>query len=332
MSFILDAIAKSEQERQQQEMPGARILATPVANVQKPRLNLSYLLVGALLLNAVILAIWMQTGPIFPDWNSPSQVANLEQSNAQDKVLVNTPGNVLSTEKISQIGSSLPINQSSVRQQSTAVNQPRDIIQSSKQTVISKLQQEQLESVARKANESTRLAGAMNNAGSVEATAQTESRGLLNKSIVTQPGTTEARQSRVSESVQSEPPVLQASGDTTAWVHIGPDSLSNKTFTGLDAVPQQSTQNTAVMYRKVSSLRDLPVAVRKDLPRVIFSGHLYSSNPRSSVVFMDTGRPMKQGQEIADELYLHEITPTGVIVEFRGYLIDVGVLQNWTLN
>jgi general secretion pathway protein B len=86
------------------------------------------------------------------------------------------------------------------------------------------------------------------------------------------------------------------------------------------------------MQRKVSRISELPGTVRKDLPTIIFSGHLYSSNPDSSFVFVDEGRPVRKGQQIANELFLHEITPTGVIVEFRGYLIEVGVLQGWTLH
>jgi hypothetical protein len=38
------------------------------------------------------------------------------------------------------------------------------------------------------------------------------------------------------------------------------------------------------------------------------------------------------GQQIEDELVLYEITASGVIVKFRRYLIEVGVLQNWALN
>jgi hypothetical protein len=49
-------------------------------------------------------------------------------------------------------------------------------------------------------------------------------------------------------------------------------------------------------------------------------------------VFVNEGRAVRKGQKIANELFLYAITPTGVIVEFRGYLIEVGVLQNWTLN
>ena len=127
--------------------------------------------------------------------------------------------------------------------------------------------------------------------------------------------------------------VAATTGDDTAdWIHIGPDTLSSETDSGNSVESFQGVQQTNVMPRKISKISELPGTVRGNLPTVVFSGHLYSSNPESSVVFIENGRPVKRGRQIADGLSLHEITPTGVIVEFRGYLIEVGVLQNWTLN
>jgi len=67
MSFILDAIAKSELERQQQEVPSARNLALQVHSSQRAPRVWPYLLAGALLLNAILLVIWMQSDPSLPD-------------------------------------------------------------------------------------------------------------------------------------------------------------------------------------------------------------------------------------------------------------------------
>ena len=316
MSFILDAIAKSEQERQLQEMPDARILAASVANEQKPRSYLRYLIIGVLLLNAVIVAIWMQSGQSVPVSNSPSQVINREQSNGESKV----PVNALTTEEVRRIENTLSINRSSTGKQRISANENYDTIP----TLVSKPEPGQLEPIEPMTNEIT--------ANSREMSTGIESRESLSRPFAAQRAATDAGQSSEPESVQLAPSVDETREDDTAWIHIGPDSLSNKTDSGQNIMPEQSTQNTAETYRKVSSLRELPDSVREGLPRVAFSGHLYSSNPRSSVVFMGAGHPVKQGQEIVDQLYLHKITPTGVVVEFRGYLIDVGVLQNWTLN
>ena len=83
MSYILDAIAKSEQERQQQEVPGARVLALPASRVQQPRRIMPYLVVGALLLNAVMFVVWMQSSQTIPNQSSPAPNQNIVSSQKQ---------------------------------------------------------------------------------------------------------------------------------------------------------------------------------------------------------------------------------------------------------
>lgn len=280
MSFILDAIAKSEQERQQQEVPGVRVLALPDGSVQKPRRVLPYFIVGALLLNAALFVLWMQSGQILPGRSSPTQMENIDRGSEQaivsDNAIPSDPtisveitANATTPEVVGEIDNTVSMKESLARQQNTTLARTNDAA-----------------------------------AGLVS-----EPEKVLSDSVATTTG-----------------------GDTTAWERIEPDTLSNKALSGKSAGSAQDLQNTGVMQRKVSSLSELPSDVRRDLPTVVFTGHLYSSNPNSSVVFIDNGRPVMKGRQIANELFLYEITPTGVIVEFRGYLIDVGVLQNWTLN
>jgi len=278
MSFILDAIAKSEQERQQQEVPGIRVLALPAGSVQKPRRVLPYFIVGVLLLNAALFVVWMKSSQSLPDLSSPTQMENRDRGNQQAIV----SGNV--TPADAAISVEIPANATEMAEE-------------------------------------------------IDTTAS------MNELLAEQPGTTPTGTSETDagltngpETLQSGPEATTTGGDTTAWERIEPDTLSNKALFGKSAGSVQDLQNTGVMQRKVSSLSELPSDVRRDLPTVIFTGHLYSSDPNSSLVFIDNGRPVMKGRQIADELFLYEITPTGVIVEFRGYLIDVGVLQNWTLN
>ncbi|MFT5658602.1 MAG: general secretion pathway protein B [Gammaproteobacteria bacterium] len=272
MSFILDAIAKSEQERQQQEVPGARILALPVGGLPKSRSVLPYFVVGALLLNAVVLVLWMQSGQTFLNWLSPTQIEAKDQR----------------VEQFSGLDSVSAID-------------PTILPETKRNKTVT----------------------------AIEPTAP------MNEPLVAQPGKTQTIASEAVEVFATEPETSQSesaestSEGTTAWKRIEPGTLLNDARFGQSANPVQD--NRAVQSR-VSTLGELPKDVRRDLPTVIFSGHLYSSNPKSSVVFVDQGRPVMTGLQIVDEVYLREITPTGVVVEFRGYLIDVGVLQNWTLN
>ena len=279
MSFILDAIAKSEQERQQQEVPGAGTLALPATSIRQPRRVLPYFVAGALLLNAVVLVIWMQGGQTLLNWYSPTVTEKVDQLAPQaialgnsispdSTVSVGVTDNATTPEVAAEIGITPSMNESPVELEST---------------------------IPTGTNETTT--------------------DLLSEPEIAQP----------------EPVSKTALGDPDGWERIEPDTLSNKALSGLGTEPVRNLLDTGVMH-KVSRLSELPNAVRKDLPTVVFSGHLYSSNPDSSVVFIDNGRPVKKGRQITNELFLHEITPTGVIVEFRGYLVEVGVLQNWTLN
>ena len=266
MSFILDAIANSEQERQQQEVPSAQILALPAGSAKQPRRVLPYLVVGALLLNAALLVIWMQSDQTFLSNSSPTPADNIDRPNLQATV----SGNV------------------SVEDGAASVE----------------------------VTDNTATAKVATEIGNIEPVNDSRAE-LPNETLVTQD--IAAGPVSKSETVTGE--------DTTSWERIEPDSLSDKTSS-----EQQIVRNTDVLQAKVSRLSELPRALRNDLPTVVFSGHLYSSDPKSSLVFVDGGRPVRKGRKIAKDLFLYEITPTGVIVEFRGYLIDVGVLQNWTLN
>jgi hypothetical protein len=99
MSFILDAIAKSEQERQQQEVPGARTLALPATGIRQPRRVLPYFVVAALLLNAAVLVIWMQSGQTLLNWSSPIVIENVDRSTQQ----VIVPDHAISTDSTGSV-------------------------------------------------------------------------------------------------------------------------------------------------------------------------------------------------------------------------------------
>lgn len=301
MSFILDAIAKSEHDRQQQEVPGARTLALPVGSTQRPRRILFYLAIGALLLNAIVLVIWMQPDRSPFNWISLLNSDAIERSTQQVVISDNTPAtNQITSVEVTTMAAS---SKKSVETEITASNATAGNISSP--TLPSQARKTVLpsESLA-EPNSGTRV-------DTRDTGADLEGKSELSPSRYL--GETKG-------------------GGDTAGARIEPDTLPGNIAPWERANKAQATQSGGVIARRVSRLSELPADVRRDLPSVAFTGHLYSSNPRSSRVFVDDGRPLIAGQQIVDELILHEITPTGVVVEFRGYLIDIGVLQNWSLN
>jgi len=302
VSFILDAIAKSEHNRQQQEVPDVHTLALPVGSEPRPRRVLSYLVAVALLLNVIVLVIWMQSDRSLLNWFSLSQNDAIEQS----------------TE------AALVSDKSSTTKQTISVDAAT--------TVASSKSTEEIENAASK------LTAA--NTSSPEFIAPTEKTVSTSKSpiepkgeTISEPRDTESDLEGESELTPPQHVAETTSLEDTARLRIEPDTLSNKIHPGeLENQSPGGQDAGEVRPRKVTRLSELPADVRRDLPSVDFSGHLYSSNPKFSYVFVNDGRSVFEGQQIVGELSIHKITPTGVIVEFRGYLIDVGVLRNWNLN
>jgi general secretion pathway protein B len=302
VSFILDAIAKSERERQQQEVPDARALAMPVDSAQRPRRVFPYLVLVALLLNVIVLVIWMQSGRSLPDWFSLSQSDAILESGDQ----------VFSSED-----SSTP--------------EQIDPLEATDTVAVSKSAVEIEQSASKPTTADTASSDLSALPGKMESTSE---------SLIEAGDETTSERPETVAGLEGETGLAASPGGSgtksaegVAWVRVEPDALTGSASPGEFANQSPGSQGAdEVTPRKVSRLSELPADVRRDLPSVNFSGHLYSANPKLSYVFVNDGRSVFEGQQIASEVLLHEITPTGVVLEFRGYLIDVGVLQNWNLN
>jgi general secretion pathway protein B len=302
VSFILDAIAKSEHDRQQQEVPGVHTLAPPAGSEKRPRRVFYYLMIAALLLNVIVLVIWMQSDRSLLNRFTLSQGDTIEQSTEPAVVAENsstrnrvTPAEVAVTATPSK--STMDIVNAPPKPAAATTSPPESVAQTEKTVSTSK------------------------------------PRGESKVATVVAPRDTDTDLAGTSRLTPPQPVAETTSTEDTAWVRVEPDKSPRKIQPG-DLTNQSTDEQSSreAMPRKLSRLSDLPADVRKDLPSVEFSGHLYSSNPKSSYVFVSDGRPVTEGQQIVDELILYKITPTGVILEFKGYLIDVGVLQHWNLN
>ena len=73
---------------------------------------------------------------------------------------------------------------------------------------------------------------------------------------------------------------------------------------------------------------ELPFEMQQYIPVMEFSAHVYSSNPvqRSIVI---NGLLMEEGDWLASDLFLSEITPDGAIFDFQGQLFHQGVISAW---
>jgi general secretion pathway protein B len=64
------------------------------------------------------------------------------------------------------------------------------------------------------------------------------------------------------------------------------------------------------------TLSDLPAPQREAAERLRIGVHVYATQPRSRLVMID-GRPLHEGDELAEGLILDEITQAGVVLRHR---------------
>lgn len=71
-------------------------------------------------------------------------------------------------------------------------------------------------------------------------------------------------------------------------------------------------------------LHDLPPAVKNEVPRLSVSFLVYSSQPEARMVTIN-GKRMREGEEVSEGLRLEQITPDGVLLNWKGRRFHKGV-------
>ena len=89
------------------------------------------------------------------------------------------------------------------------------------------------------------------------------------------------------------------------------------------------TRPTPVVAEKqVIEFYELPASIKQQLPAIIISAHVYSSNPLQRSIVINNNF-MEEGEYVIDDLRLHEITPDGAIFDFRDTRFHHGVVSSW---
>ena len=68
----------------------------------------------------------------------------------------------------------------------------------------------------------------------------------------------------------------------------------------------------------VGSLQDLPEQVQRDIPALSVGGYIYSGNKADRSVLINN-RLLREGDEAAPGLVLEKMTPSGMVLNYKGY-------------
>ena len=85
----------------------------------------------------------------------------------------------------------------------------------------------------------------------------------------------------------------------------------------VEAPPEPSTGIDTEPQTDLPLLKDLPAIVQAEIPNLEYAGHTYSQNPSQRMIIIN-GKILREGNLIAPNIYLREITWEGLIIESNG--------------
>ena len=280
MSFILDALKKLEQKRNQGSVPDLTTMHASHTGKPQKRLIWLYLIVIALLINAGILLAWLKP------WESEKQITS-EQSASEETALA-------STEQIKSL--------------------PEETVQTPDSPVVDKTK-DTAAADTDKVKSSPEPAGVKDKSTEVltassEKTDPDQAVHSEEKPEIIEPGTgaeTEAFRSYLPD--EKELVALRSKIKEEREVIVEPLPAE----TEVSDVPVKSEP---VSQQEVIDLSQLPSEIKNELPKISISTHIYSNSPSSRIVNIN-GVIFREGEDIAKGLTLEEITTTGIILTYK---------------
>lgn len=114
-----------------------------------------------------------------------------------------------------------------------------------------------------------------------------------------------ARKSEAPPVRKPQPPAQQAAkAEPVRPAAVAPDPMP--------AVPSR-----VAAEETTRGFNDLPEAVRREVPKVVFGGYIYSPNPADRLLLVDK-MLRREGEEVAPGLVLEKLLPNAAVMNYRG--------------
>jgi hypothetical protein len=363
MSYVLDALKKSDQERQRRTTPDIHSVHGTVEPRRKSRALWPYLLCLVLLLNAGLLLWWIK--PWQPE--KPA-VTSQEESPGQDEQ---------PALRVEQLGSDKPINplHKAARRAGLAKVHPPKLEEAKNKLPVPEGSPSEEPATARTQVVSP-SPGAQGPAVSHDMSSpRTDGQGVSQLGMNENKQNPEAK-AQPSEVMKKNPAKpgrsdsALASAQKKSSVPLAADLLQER-LQGVGAIPGSGSveanrvkvkpepiksgvpeegkdtasgdaklsaprsdstaerssvdESDSEAERSVPQFSQLPAQIRHQLPNLSFSMLVYSRNPAERIARIN-GQVVHEGDEVSAGLKLEHITPNGAIFTYRGYRFHKGVL------
>ena len=308
MSYILDALKKSEQERSRGAIPDIRTIHQPPSAEYKTSSHWPYLLLIVLLINVGGLGVWIY-----------------QQNRQPSAPQVETGNEELATANVEELSRGNPPQ---------ATGESLD-------ERLQKIQDEASPVVAMKNGQTGQAGQTKSTTKREELKPQTSVKSPNYSADSAVPAQPKSNRSKPNVIFSDEPLTVSAkelrnaetADDLTALKDVQITPQKESQTSGSDSpesnVPESDLRE--IMGDRIYEIAELPEDVKRELPAISFAGHVYSSTVSQRSVMMN-GKKMREGQEITKGLLLEEITLEGVVLRSHGYRFKLGALQDWSFQ
>lgn len=317
MSYILEALKKSDEERNRGSAPGLQTVHTAaVAHPSKKRTGWICLLAFALLLNAGLLIWWL--GP----WRSAEQQTVQSSAQQPPQPAAAQTAKAVANQPVGAGGAGEPAVTPGRRPSRHAGREPQPARMQSKPSptlepagepdgkmnapaaVAPAPVQQPARPAAREAAAGAREA---KSAAAVEPSKDKDVKPSA--AAATKPA---AKPEAVAPAAPN-PPAQQQARATAEAPPSKPEAAN------VEAAPVDAE----AALRQLPNLQSLPPAIRKEIPSITLSLLVYSSNPVDRMVNIN-GQMTREGQEVVPGLVLEQITKEGAVFNYKGTRFQKG--------
>ena len=103
---------------------------------------------------------------------------------------------------------------------------------------------------------------------------------------------------------------------------------SNNTKNNFSQATTIAVRSTLENKTNIIEFYDLPETIKQQLPTIVISAHVYSTNPQQRSIVINNNF-LEEGEYFLDGLVLHEITTDGAIFNYKDIKFHYGVVSGW---
>lgn len=134
--------------------------------------------------------------------------------------------------------------------------------------------------------------------------------------------------------IAKKPTIVTSNDNKKTAIEISEDNITTNTnkktqpIEKIETIDTKTKEPTTSNTAKILEFYELPESIKQNLPSIVISAHVYSTNPMQRSIVINNNF-LEEGEYVLDGLILQEITPNGAIFNYQGTVFNYGVVSGW---